>query len=310
MTNSFKESAYVSAPTLRRDTPELFSVASEGEKVGSIGVSINPYHNRNHYLRLDLSRYETEWAKPLFERLAYELKHPLQVMASSGDALTADFLLAGGFELKRRCFEMEVSENDMVGVICRTAPKRAQKGSSEYDGCCRLLYSYYCGTHEAINPLTAEPDEFCELLPETVLYQSDEAGFLHCAFVEENEIAYVCTADIRAFAAFAAAVAAELFKEYETICFEADDCDEAAMALKALFASGELSETDAYVLDDYAAGELSETDTYVPDEYAAGKLLETDAYVPAGRMSCGFSWNADKPCLLRTGTSADMAKRS
>ena len=124
MTNSFKESAYVSAPTLRRDTPELFSVASEGEKVGSIGVSINPYHNRNHYLRLDLSRYETEWAKPLFERLAYELKHPLQVMASSG------------------------------------------------------------------------------------------------------------------------------------------------------------------------------------------KLSETDAYVPAGRMSCGFSWNADKPCLLRTGTSADMAKRS
>ena len=140
MTNSFKESAYVSAPTLRRDTPELFSVASEGEKVGSIGVSINPYHNRNHYLRLDLSRYETEWAKPLFERLAYELKHPLQVMASSG----------------------------------------------------------------------------------------------------------------------------------------------------------ELSETDAYVLHDYAAGKLSETDTYVP----------------AGRMSCGFSWNADKPCLLRTGTSADMAKRS
>ena len=124
MTNSFKESAYVSAPTLRRDTPELFSVASEGEKVGSIGVSINPYHNRNHYLRLDLSRYETEWAKPLFERLAYELKHPLQVMASSG------------------------------------------------------------------------------------------------------------------------------------------------------------------------------------------KLSETDAYVPAGRMSCGFSWNADKPCLLRTGKSADMAKRS
>ena len=140
MTNSFKESAYVSAPTLRRDTPELFSVASEGEKVGSIGVSINPYHNRNRYLPLDLSRYETEWAKPLFERLAYELKHPLQVMASSG--------------------------------------------------------------------------------------------------------------------------------------------------------------------------ELSETDAYVPDEYAAGKLLETDAYVPAGRMSCGFSWNADKPCLLRTGKSADMAKRS
>lgn len=156
MTNSFKESAYVSAPTLRRDTPELFSVASEGEKVGSIGVSINPYHNRNHYLRLDLSRYETEWAKPLFERLAYELKHPLQVMASSG----------------------------------------------------------------------------------------------------------------------------------------------------------ELLETDTYVLHDYAAGKLSETDTYVPDEYAAGKLSETDAYVPAGRMSCGFSWNADKPCLLRTGTSADMAKRS
>ena len=140
MTNSFKESAYVSAPTLRRDTPELFSVASEGEKVGSIGVSINPYHNRNRYLRLDLSRYETEWAKPLFERLAYELKHPLQVMASSG--------------------------------------------------------------------------------------------------------------------------------------------------------------------------ELLETDTYVLHDYAAGKLSETDAYVPAGRMSCGFSWNADKPCLLRTGTSADMAKRS
>ena len=29
------------------------------------------------------------------------------------------------------------------------------------------------------------------------------------------------------------------------------------MALKALFASGELSETDTYVLHDYAAGELS-----------------------------------------------------
>ena len=65
-------------------------MASEGEKVGSIGVSINPYHNRNRYLRLDLSRYETEWAKPLFERLAYELKHPLQVMASSGELSETD----------------------------------------------------------------------------------------------------------------------------------------------------------------------------------------------------------------------------
>lgn len=225
-----------------------YAVSESGRLIGTVAVSHNPFHARNAYLKLGLQQYDDAAAPELFRCLRETLEAPMQVMLESGEERLALFLTAGGFKRKRRCYETEASMADLKAPLSGVFPLRwAAKGAAEYRLCCEAQYKSYVDTHESVNPLTAELTDFCRILPDTAVFHVDAGCLLHWAFVEENEIAYIGTGDIESFCRFAATLLAELLTRYGTVRFEADDCDPAAMALRAFFDLPDAPFCDTYV---------------------------------------------------------------
>ena len=80
-----------------------------------------------------------------------------------------------------------------------------------------------------------------EIKEKIVLFDSWES------VLEDAEIAYVYGESLQEFRAFAKALIAEMFDTYETITFEADDCDEFAMGLRSMFANRGEESFDTYI---------------------------------------------------------------
>lgn len=237
------------ALALRKESQNKLTVMEDQSPIGRVEWYGNPFHSGHQYLRIHFDTYDQRWAEPLFSLLRHTVGKPLQMMLSSDKTEQADFLIAGGFKRKRRCYEMEVSQKDFVPSPKETPVDVALKGMPTYDACCQLLFSYYKQTHEAVNPLTAAFSAFCDVLPSTALFQRVEGQMVHVAFVDENEIAYVASTDANGIRPFAQAMVQRLFAEHETLCFECDDGDTAAMTLKSLFHTEAQGAWDTYVLE-------------------------------------------------------------
>lgn len=214
------------------------------------------------------AQHEGEESFDLFRYIATAENSPLQVMLSSGEKEKVEFLAAHGFNKLRMCYELSVKQIDLKPeVICRSeitggtgrtretgineserVPiKRAIAGEAAYAACGELLYEYYRATHAPISPLTVSLEQFIEDLPLEVFYSSTDGQVSQAAFVEENEIAYVCSRDMDKFIAFAQNVVDKLFNSYQSIFFEADDVDPAGMGLKGLFAVADQETFDTWV---------------------------------------------------------------
>lgn len=229
-----------------------YNVYRSGQDIGCICVSCNPYHNHHRYLNLGLDQYDPAFAKKLFSLLRKELGQPLQVMLYFRQEMY-DFLIAGGFERKRRCYELEVSSSDLAGPLHSCVElQTARKGSPLYATCCELLYAYYCESHKAVSPLTVSKNEFCGTLPETVLYCLAEGTPMHYAFIAPDEtgyeIAYVGTENLPAFPDFAQTLVFELFRTCAFLTMECDDTDPAAIMLMDLFQTTIGATFDTYIL--------------------------------------------------------------
>lgn len=231
---------------------EKYTVYRQGALLGTVTLYENPCHRQNRYLKLEMDQLTPDIAPELFCQLHKIAGRPLQVMVNSTDTALTDFLLAGGFQCKRRCYEVEAEAGDFSGGRSDTPLSRCAPGSAAYQTACRMLFDHYTQTHQAINPWTADLATFCENLPQTVVYAEKDGQMQSLAFVEDGEIAYICGREKRPFTAFASALVADLFTRYETICFESDDCDWAAMALKEMFANQSEASFDTYV---YAAND-------------------------------------------------------
>ncbi len=212
----------------------------------------NPFHEQNQYLRLHMEAYDPLDAGSIFSRLREQAGKTLQVMISSEDKKQREFLLAGGFQCKRRCYEIEASKEKLKEGLRFSGNMvplhRADASLPEYGECAQVMYEYYKCTHERINPLTAELAAFCEVLPKEVLFQRIDGEIKHVAFVEEDEIAYIGSTDPGNIQPFAESLVAVLFDEFETITFECDDCDAVAMTLWQLFSIEAEESYDTYVL--------------------------------------------------------------
>ena len=229
-----------------------YNIYRSGQDIGCIGVSANPYHDQHCYLDLGLTQFDPAIAQELFSLLRKELGRPLQVMCYSWNGMH-DFLTAGGFRRRRRCYELEVTADHLAAPLrASTELYTAVKGSPMYAACCELLYDYYCETHAPVSPLTASPNVFCADLPETVLCHLADGNPIHCAFIEpdepECEIAYVATADISSFYSFAQTLVYAQFQKYSTLTAECDDTDPAAMILKSMFRTSSDDSYDTYIL--------------------------------------------------------------
>ena len=224
-----------------------------GEDIGCITVSDNQYHNTHRYLNLGLEQYDPSIAKELFSLLRKALGQSLQIMLYSTPEMH-NFLTAGGFERKRRCYELEVASSNLAVPLTPTVQLHiAQKGSSLYNTCCDLLYAYYSATHDAVSPLTVTQEVFCTTLPETVVCCVEDCKPVHYAFVEPNEvgyeIAYVGTTDSSSFLGFAQTLVHELFQKCDSLSAECDDTDPAATQLMQLFTISCDESYDTYILE-------------------------------------------------------------
>lgn len=232
---------------LLQDGKDKFSVHFNQQTVGSLETYENEFHKGNCYVKFELERYDKAFAREIFDLLQKHIERPFQVMLSSKEEEKIAFLEKVGFECKRKCYELCVTENGLcdtenvddarkaVHTEANDRFMRCHKDSEQYELCARFLYEYYARVHEAINPLTASYEDFLKLLPEEVYYESDDSEIRHIVFVEENEIAYVGSRDQSDFKRFITGVVLDLFEKYEELFFECDDCDEAAMMLKDLF---------------------------------------------------------------------------
>ena len=227
-----------------------YEVFAGDASVGCVSVGRNPFHGQNAYLELNLRKLDPEITEDLFELLRAELACSLQVMTSSANKELVEFLHTGGFSLRRCCYEVEGSVSDLREAPAERASLRETgNGDPAYRLCCRLLYHYYQETHKAVSPLTASEAEFCAELPVRVVYKGEGERISHAAFVEDGEIAYLCTARPEKFPAFGESLLARLFREKESVFFECDDCDPAAMALRAMFRDPGEESFDTYVYD-------------------------------------------------------------
>ncbi|MEI4353136.1 GNAT family acetyltransferase [Streptococcus suis] len=222
-----------------------FHISYQGRPLGKIHSYQNPYHQTNIYLRLDLVDFNYTIAEQLFQSLQTSLGgKPLQVMLSSAEQERIHFLTAAGFVCKRKCYEFEVTKQDYLGQTGTTNLDIARKGTAPYQIACQQIFDYYQTVHQDINPWTASQEEFEKDLPDLVYTDSE-----NCAFVENNEIAYVCGKDEQTFDFFIQTVICQLFEQYEQISFEADDCDPIAMRLADQFRQPNKTSWDTYILE-------------------------------------------------------------
>ncbi|MEG3294284.1 GNAT family acetyltransferase [Streptococcus suis] len=196
-----------------------FHISHHGRPIGNIHTYSNPYHQVNTYLRLDLADCDCTIAKQLFQSLQTSLGgKPLQVMLSSAEQEKIHFLTAAGFVCKRKCYEFEVTKQDYLSQTGTTNLNIVRKGTAPYQIACQQIFDHYQTGHQDINPWTASQEDFEKDLPDLVYTDSE-----NWAFIENNEIAYVCGKEEQSFDSFIQAVICQLFEQYEQISFEADD---------------------------------------------------------------------------------------
>jgi hypothetical protein len=209
------------------------TIYRQGTLVAIIQIYKNHAHGRNAYLDLsidDLCNQESAYA---FKMLSSQLTVPLQVMLPSSKKDVVEKLIFAGFELKRKCYEMVVERahfnHGSMNVIKLEEGLGITKSGKERNNFSNQLFARFKETHEHISPLTLSFKEFIDILPATVLYDKDEPR--NFAYIEENEIAYVCGKDQAGFQKFSLKLLAYLLNQYEYLIFEADNTDNYAMTL-------------------------------------------------------------------------------
>lgn len=229
---------------------EYYIVWQNDLRHGTVSLYDNPGHMGNRYVKLTLDHYDKSISAELFRLLREITGRPLQAMIESDNTEQVRFLIAGGFVCKRKCYEVEVYAADYIGEQTNIPLSKTNRGECAYNRCCEILFDHYVETHRAVNPWTAGYEAFLEDLPEKVVYQELDGRITALAFVEGNEIAYVCGMDQTGFENFAASLIIEMFEHHETVFFESDDCDWPAMKLKSMFANQDETSFDTYILDD------------------------------------------------------------
>lgn len=224
---------------------DCFTVYRQELPLGTVEAYCNPYHAKNCYLKLNLASYPHEISEELFSKIMQEVGKPLQVMLCSDETEQIAFLHAGDFACARKCYEVQAVRADLIVQPSDCSLISCKRGDKVYAQCCALLYDAYLQNHEFVNPWTAGFEAFCKMLPEDAFYDAQDEKLF--AFVEENEIASFCAEEPTRVKRFGSALAEWLFETCETICFECDDGDWAAMSLRAIFANQSDESYNTYI---------------------------------------------------------------
>lgn len=205
---------------------------------------VNEFHNKHTYIKInDIKKVKVAD----FEGLAKD--RPLQIGVYSDQLYLIDFIKKEGFILKRKCYEVEVTEKDLKKPLEPTKGKGklTKKGEKPYEKAATLVFEYYKKTHEPVSPLTVGLEKFKEILPEKVIYYEKEGQVLMAAFLENEEIAYLAGFEEKLADEFINDLLIYLFKHYEEIFFEADTTDPLATKLRNKFVEKSDLTFDTYI---------------------------------------------------------------
>lgn len=192
----------------------------------------NEFHNKHTYIKIDdLEKVNMSD----LEDLAKE--KPLQIGIDSDQLAVIEFLKKVGFILKRKCYEVEVTREDLKNPLGtkKLETKLTSKGEMAFEKASELIFKYYQKTHKDVSPLTVGLEKFKEILPEKVFYYEEESQVLMAAFLENEEIAYLAGFEEKFTDEFINDLLIYLFKHYEEIFLEADNTDPLATKLKNKF---------------------------------------------------------------------------
>ena len=208
----------------------------------------NSFHSGHLYLRIDDNEVEKIQVSQ-FEKLFDEKRKPLQIMVLSNDYKLIDLLKESGFLLKRKCYETVVTTSDLKFPLENHSRQliETHKGMDDYATCAEMMYEYYSDTHFSVNPLTASLSEFCDILPTIAIYSIEDDVIDSAAFIEDNEIVYLCSCNIIGFSEFAQSLLIYMFGKFDCIVFEADDTDWAATQLRNMFSIENKISYDTYI---------------------------------------------------------------
>lgn len=205
---------------------------------------VNEFHNKHTYIKIN----DIKKAKVAdLEALAKD--KPLQIGVDSDQLEVIELLKKAGFILKRKCYEVEVTREDLKNPLGpkRLETKLTSKGEMAYEKASNLVFEYYKKTHEQVSPLTVDFEKFKEILPDQAFYYEKEGQVLITAFLENEEIAYLAGFEEKLADDFINDLLIYLFKNYEEIFFEADNTDPLAYNIKEIFILKSEISYDTYV---------------------------------------------------------------
>ncbi|CCV64607.1 conserved hypothetical protein [Alteracholeplasma palmae J233] len=225
---------------------KYYEITKSNQIIGCFAAYENEFHSKHMYIQPDFKFDEKVDSKSIFSYIKKYFKKPLQIMIDSIELEIIHKIEHAGFILKRKCYEREFTKDKLKNLIVEKDNLRyAQKESKVYLEFSEKYYLYYKKTHEGISPLTAEKIDFYMNLPERIIY--DEQN--NVCFIKESEIYYVLGHDERSFVQFIRQVLDYLYKQYDTVCFEADNTDPYATLLKNLFTDTDNTSFNTYILD-------------------------------------------------------------
>lgn len=204
----------------------------------------NEFHNKHTYIKIDdLEKVNLSDLEALVK------DRPLQIGIYSDQLDLIEFLKKAGFILKRKCYEVEVTREDLKNPLGtpRLETKLTSKGELAYEKASDLLFKYYKKTHKNVSPLTVGLEKFKEILPDQAFYYEKEGQVQMAAFLENEEIAYLAGFEEKLADEFINDLLIYLFKHYEEIFFEADTTDPLATRLKNKFVEKTDLTFDTYI---------------------------------------------------------------
>ena len=204
----------------------------------------NEFHNKHTYIKID----DLEKVN-LSDLEALAKENPLQIGIDSDQLAVIEFLKKAGFILKRKCYEVEVTREDLKNPLGtkRLETKLTSKGEMAFEKASELIFKYYQKTHKDVSPLTVGLEKFKEILPEKVFYYEKEGQVLMAAFLENEEIAYIAGFEEKLADDFFNDLLIYLFENHQEIFFEADTTDPLATRLKNNFVEKSDPTFDTYI---------------------------------------------------------------
>ena len=206
----------------------------------------NKFHKNNIYIRIrDLEKIKISD----FEEISEKYLKPIQIGVYSDESHLVGLLKQSGFIKKRSTYELEVKDSDLKKPLEDSAINLEieEIGSKFYNKSARLLYDYYKMTHESVNSLTVDFEEFYQVLPKKVLFYKKDSEIIFVAFIEKNEIAYVAGFYEKEIDVFLNDLLTYMFDSFEEIFFEADDTDPLAGLMMDFFNLDLSDSFDTYI---------------------------------------------------------------